>query len=245
MLLAYPIRCLHCGPFHLLPQEQELLSAIRDYEQQLQGLEDVLQQGDDDAELRDMKGQLQEAVQQAREAYVDCFGDVPEPPGTSTDAAVSRGTSQRGNLSPAAKRQRISPTNEPQASQRQGTGPTAIVPSPSGALLPSGNPAAVQADGRQRAAAAAAPQRQGPNSGGANPKIHPSNRYCDQEPDFAALAQQYPEFGQYVTIAPGGGRQVWRPFDQWLWRRESESFLRKTIHVGFMHVELYVTGAWG
>ena len=48
----------------------------------------------------------------------------------------------------------------------------------------------------------------GPGSGSGhsiNPRMHPSNKYSREEPDFAALAQAYPQLQQYVTVGPGAG----------------------------------------
>lgn len=55
------------------------------------------------------------------------------------------------------------------------------------------------------AAASTAPERaaQRPRVAGSNPKTHPSNRYGEQEPDFAALAAHYQDLAPHVRVGPG------------------------------------------
>lgn len=174
--------------------EAELLSAITLYQEQLEQLDAVLAENPENEEVGGLRGQLIDALDDARAALRACMRSGLDSQGngyaTSASAAAGMeiGAEEEGQeasssapppdaaLGDAPCSTDAGAAAGPHEAQSHGVGPTPV----HGARLHA--------------------RRTRPG----NSRMHPSNKYYHEEPDFVALAKRHPELSPYVTIGPNG-----------------------------------------
>lgn len=138
--------------------------------------------------------ELAEALATAEQAYAACV------PASESEQQAAHAAQQQGqHAQPQSLHQATTAGSGPLAAARDNLAEIAEAEPAETATAATAAAVVGRSTAVPAAAAMAHPRRSAP-------RMHPANMYCSQEPDFAALAVQYPPLAPHVSVNSATGR---------------------------------------